>query len=138
MASGPMYLRIRKIITMDGRISRIAKTAPIWIAEESRMMPYMATGIVWIRPIPTSMVPCASSMDPRKVYSVATEMPGMAIGSVTLKKVRMGPAPTSRAASSCCLCTERKALAGSQTMNIMELIMWMITTPGYVPISPYL
>ena len=58
---------IAKIMTAEGIISRIAKTAPIWIAEESRMIPYMATGMVWILPIPTSMVPCASSMDPRKV-----------------------------------------------------------------------
>ena len=73
-----------------------------------------------------------------KVYSVATAIPGIAMGKVTLKKVRIGPAPTSRAASSCCRCTLRNALEGSHTINIMELIIWIIITPGYVPIRPYL
>ena len=99
------------------------------------MIPYISTGMVLMRARPTSMVPWASSMDPRKVYSVATAIPGVAMGSVTLKNVRMGPAPTSRAASSCWRCTERNALAGSQTINIMELIMCMMTTPGSDPIK---
>ena len=46
IASGPMYLRIAKIMSADGMISRIANTAPIWTAEESSTMPYIATGMV--------------------------------------------------------------------------------------------
>ena len=38
----------------------------------------------------------------------------------------------------CWRCTDRNALAGSQTMNIMEFIIWIRTTPVYVPIRLYL
>ena len=89
---------------------------------------------------------CVSELPPEDVVRTVTPWKtamgrilwGMAMGSVTLKKVRRGPAPTSRAASSCWRWTERKAEEGSQTMNIIELIIWMITTPSREPIRLYL
>ena len=60
--------------------------------------------------------------------------PGSAIGSVMLKKVRSGPAPTSRAASSRFRLMPRNVPVGIQIMNSSVLISWIMTTPANVSI----
>ena len=64
-------------------------------------MPYIEVAIVLISGKPTNNVPCASSNDPKNVYIPDTAIPGTAAGIVICMKVRIGPAPMSRAASSC-------------------------------------
>jgi len=124
--------RIRLGITMIS-----ANTAPA-VAGKSRITPYISVIIVRYWGSPTISVPTLSPREPMNACIVATAIPGQAMGRVTEKNVRTGPAPTSRAASSCCRCTARNAELGSQTMNIMELIIWMMTTPKSVPIRLYL
>lgn len=98
------------------------------------MMPYSSLGMVCTLGRPMSSEPCASSMEPRNVYSEATMMPGLAMGSVTIRNVRSGEAPTSRALSSCWICTVRNAPEGIHTMNIIVFTMCTSTTPANVPI----
>ena len=96
---------------------------------------YMEVAIVLISGKPTNKVPCASSNDPRKVYMEETAMPGTAAGKVTCINVRIGPAPTSRAASSCWRCTFLKELEGIHIMKIIVFRICTMITPVKVPIS---
>ena len=118
---------------MDGTSRIIANTAPA-VSGKDMMMPYSSLGMVCTLGRPMSSEPCASSMEPMNVYSEATMMPGLAMGSVTIRNVRSGEAPTSRALSSCWICTVRNAPEGIHTMNIIVFTMCTSTTPANVPI----
>ena len=63
-------------------------------------------------------------------------MPGAASGSETVKKVRTGPAPMLRAASSSERSTAANAAAAIHTDSTSPCSEWTSTTPTIVPLRP--
>ena len=92
------------IIINDGIIRISENTAPAVIGK-SIITPYISVAIVFICGKPTNRVPCASSIEPRNVNTLAIAIPGIARGRLTWRNVWNALAPTSLAASSCSFLT---------------------------------